>query len=222
MNFQKHTSAEMVSLFQNKPYQGQDPLKAKILFLSSDANYSPEISEHDFFKYILEYHDDAVSFWKKYKVHHPFLLPNYPFHKGKAGVPFHRNFSKLNLSAEYADQISFIELLDIPTIGNKSANMNLFWELVSEEHLRNLDMIIQGCNEKLIFISGGTLKDMKKMKKLYKVFNWLDYPCNANSKYSYKVNESTIQKIYHFSARQIHGQIPDIRNHIDNFLHNVN
>jgi len=65
MDFQKHTSTEMVLLFQNKPYQGQDPLKAKILFLSSDANYSPKISEHPFFKYVLEYHKNGVDFWKK-------------------------------------------------------------------------------------------------------------------------------------------------------------
>ncbi len=218
MDFQKHTSTEMVSLFHNKPFQGQDPLKAKILFLNSDANYSPQISEHTFFKYILEYQEDGVNFWKKYNVHHPFLLPEYPFDKRKAGVPFHRNFSKLNLSSDYADHISFIELLDIPTIGNKSANKNLFWTLISEEHLRNLDMIIQNDNEKLILISGAVLKDMKKMRKLYNVFNWLDYPSQSKSKYSYKINNSTIQEIYHFSAYQIHAQIPTIRNHIDNFL----
>lgn len=218
MEFQIHTSAEMVSLFQNKPYQGQDPHKAKILFLSSDANYSPEISEHAFFKYILEYQEDGVNFWKKYKVHHPFLLSNYPFHKGKAGVPFHRNFSKLKLSKEYAEQISFIELLDIPTIGNKSANKNLFWELVSEKHLIHLDTIIQNSNEKLVLIPGAVLKDMKKMKKLYNVFNWLNYPSRSKSKYSYKINNTTIREIYHFSACQIHAQISTIRNHIDNFL----
>lgn len=216
MDFQKHNSTEMASLFQDKPYQGQDPQKAKILFLSSDANYSPQISEHAFFKYILEYQDDGVNFWKKYNVHHPFLLPQYPFHKGKAGVPFHRNFSKLNLSSDYADQISFIELLDIPTIGNKSANKKLFWKLVSEKHLKYLDTIIQEDNEKLILISGAVLRDMKKMKKLYNVFNWLNLP-KSKSKYEYKINNTRIREIYHFSARQIHAQIPTIRNYIDIF-----
>jgi len=218
MEFQKHTSTEMVTLFQNKPFQGQDPLKAKILFLSSDANYSPEISEHDFFKYILEYHKDGVNFWKKYNVHHPFLLPDYPFNRKKAGVPFHRNFSKLNLSSDHAAHISFIELLDIPTIGNKSDNKNLFWDLVSEDHLRYLDKIIQDDNEKLILIPGAILNDMEEMKKDYNVFDWIDYSNQSKSQYSQKVNRSTVKKIYHFSASQIHAQIPAIRNHIDNFL----
>ena len=132
----------MVSLFNEKPYQGQDPSKAKILFLSSDANYSPEISNHDFFNHILEYQEDGVAFWKKYDVHHPFLLPNYPFSKSKSGVPFHRNFSKIGLTSNHAHHVSFIELLDIPTIGNKSDNKKLFWEYVSEDHLQFLDDLI--------------------------------------------------------------------------------
>ena len=218
MEFQKHTSAEMVSLSQNKPYQGQDPHKAKILFLSSDANYSPEISEYGFFRYILEYQEDGVNFWEKYNVHHPFLLPEYPFNRNEAGVPFHRNFSKLKLSQEYAEQISFVELLDIPTIGNKSEDKELFWEFVSEDHLRFLDTVIQNDNEKLILIPGGVLKEMKKMKKLYNVFNWLDYPCQTKSKYNHKVNNSTIKEIYHFSSSHIHAQIPEIRTCIDDFL----
>lgn len=218
MDFQKHTSTEMVTLFQNKPYQGQDPRKAKIIFLSSDANYSPQISDHKFFKYILEYQKNGVDFWNKYNVHHPFILPEYPFNKSEAGVPFHRNFGKLKLSKEHAEHISFIELLDIPTIGNKSENEELFWDLVSEDHLRFLDKIIKNDNAKLIVIPGGVLKEMKRMKKLYNVFTWLDYPSRTKSKYCDKVNNSTIKEIYHFSSTQIHNQIPEIRTYINDFL----
>lgn len=125
LRFQKHISAEMVDLFNKKPFQGQSPENAQIVFLSSDANYSPRISEHQFFKYILEYQKDGISFWEKYNCHHPFLLPNYPFDKNTAGVPFHRNFSKLGLGLEYAEYICFLELLDIPTIGNKSQDKEL-------------------------------------------------------------------------------------------------
>jgi len=91
--FDIHPSQEMITLFKSKPFQGQLPEKAEIIFLSSDANYSPEISNHAFFKYILEYQKDGVAFWSKYGCHHPFLLENYPFNKSNAGVPFHRNFS---------------------------------------------------------------------------------------------------------------------------------
>ena len=83
------------------------PETARIIFLSSDANYSPEISNHSFFNYILEYQKDSIAFWKKYGCHHPFLLPNYPFNKSTGGVPFHRNFSKVGLGPEYAEYICF-------------------------------------------------------------------------------------------------------------------
>jgi hypothetical protein len=107
MDFQKHTSKEMGELFNKKPFQGQTPETARIIFLSSDANYSPEISNHSFFNYILEYQKDSIAFWKKYGCHHPFLLPNYPFNKSTGGVPFHRNFSKVGLGPEYAEYICF-------------------------------------------------------------------------------------------------------------------
>ena len=44
MEFQKHTSSTLVKLFNEKPFQGQYPEKSTIIFLSSDADYSPEIS----------------------------------------------------------------------------------------------------------------------------------------------------------------------------------
>lgn len=144
MKFGRHPSAELNSLFLQKPYQGQAPEQARIVFLSSDANYSPEISDHDFFKYILEYQQDGVSFWKKYGVHHPFLLDCYPFDKTKGGRPFHNNFRKLKLDTDYSEHISFVEILDIPTIGNKSENKTGFYQLVSEKHLKYLDGLIRG------------------------------------------------------------------------------
>ena len=113
----RHLSSELCKLFRSKPYQGADPASASIIFLGFDANYSEEISDTPFFERILEYHNDGVCFWQRYGVHHPFLLDEYPLNRTKGGVPYHRNFSKLELSADYADQISFVELLDIPTIG---------------------------------------------------------------------------------------------------------
>ena len=175
MDFQKHTSEELVALFNSKPFQGQSPEKAKIIFLSSDANYSPEISNHPFFNKILEYQADGVAFWEKQGCHHPFLLSSYPFSRSEAGVPFHRNFSKIGLTSEYAENVSFVELLDIPTIGNKSQNRNLFFQLVSAPHLKYLEDLMTGGGNKLIFVSKGVLKDIEKIKNNYPVFGWLDF-----------------------------------------------
>ena len=218
MKFQKHTSAELVDLFTRKPFQGQYPEKAEIVFLSSDANYSPKISEHAFFNKILEYQNEGVAFWEKYKCHHPFLLSEYPFNKNKAGVPFHRNFSKIGLSPEYASKISFLELLDIPTIGNKSQDPDLFYSLISKEHLKFIDRIILGGGNKLFFVSNGVLKNMMKLKKDYQVFSWLDRPSNATGQYSETISGNKIQEIYHFSSWQIHGQLSDIYLSITNWV----
>lgn len=74
-----HPSSELVSLFGKKPYQGQAPERAQVVVLGNYANYSAKVSEHPFFKTILSYHRDGVTFWKKHGRHHPFLLDSYPF-----------------------------------------------------------------------------------------------------------------------------------------------
>ena len=56
-----HPSSKLVDLFKSKPYQGANPENAKILVLGNDANYSEEISNHPFFKYIIEYHNDDLK-----------------------------------------------------------------------------------------------------------------------------------------------------------------
>ncbi|MDA3806504.1 MAG: hypothetical protein PF440_01210 [Thiomicrorhabdus sp.] len=218
MNFQKHTSPEMVDLFNKKPFQGQSPENAKVVFLSSDANYSPEISDHNFFNYILEYQKDGIAFWEKYGCHHPFLLPNYPFSKSMAGVPFHRNFSKIGLGPEHAKHISFLELLDIPTIGNKSQNRKLFYELVSLSHLEYIESLMLGGGNKLFFISNGVLKDIVKLKKNYPIFEWLDFQVPVEKQYSKTIKGNKIKEIYHFSSYQIHGQIKEISIEIKEWL----
>lgn len=126
MVFGIHPSEELTQLFKSKPYQGQSPTLADIIFLSSDANYSAEISSHIFFDHIIEYQQNGVLFWEKYGHHHPFLLETFPFNKTSGGRPFHNTFSRLGLTHQHAKNICFLELLDIPTIGNKSNNKDLF------------------------------------------------------------------------------------------------
>lgn len=218
MDFQKHTSEELVALFNKKPYQGQSPEKAKIIFLSSDANYSPEISNNPFFERILEYQKDGVAFWNKYDSHHPFLLSSYPFSRNMAGVPFHRNFSKVGLTSVNAEHVSFLELLDVPTIGNKSQNRNLFYQLVSQPHLEYIESLMTSGGGKLFFVSNGVLKDIEKIKKSYPVFAWLDFESGQSQKYSKEINGNKIQEIYHFSSSQIHGQIDEISSDIESWL----
>lgn len=216
MKFQKHTSDELVSLFYKRPFQGQSPEKASIIFLSSDANYSSEISSNSFFKYILEYQEDGVFFWKKHRHHHPFMLSCYPFNKNMAGVPFHRNFSKLRLGPEHAHNISFLELLDVPTIGNKTENRDEFFSLLSLAHLKYIESLIFGGGHKLFLVSSGVVKDIEKINKRFSVFGCLK-GLSENQVLSLE-NGNKIKQIYHFSSSQIHGQLREIRSEIDLWL----
>ncbi|MBE0584245.1 MAG: hypothetical protein IH612_10865 [Desulfofustis sp.] len=218
MQFSIHPSARLVNLFKKRPYQGQHPGNANILFLNSDANYSPEISDHPFFNFILEYHEDGVSFWRKYGCHHPFLLDDYPFPKTSGGRPFHQRFSKIGLGLEHADSVSFIEMLDVPTIGNKSNNRKEFYSLMSDNHLKFIDNLITEGNSKLIFVSGGVLKDMLKVGKRRGLFSWLNLQDREHGKYKKRLNSNEIHEIYHFSSSHVFQQIPDIRASIEHWL----
>ena len=224
-----HPNEELRKLFKEKPYQGQDPEKAKIIFLNTDANYPEELTaDNKFFKYIKDYHKNGVSFWKEHKVHHPFLLDEYPFPRNRGEVPFHRNISRLFPNSSYAEYISFIELLDVPTYGNRNNNMKKFYKLINKEHLKWIDNLVYSDSGKLIFASiraNGAFNVMRRIKRRYKVFDWLDEVENNRNNYrgrkdiqEVKVKSNSIRIIYHFSAAQIHAQIPHIRKIIDNWL----
>jgi hypothetical protein len=217
MEFSSHPSEQLSRLYHEKPFQGQLPEAARIIFISSDANYSPEISEHVFFNRILEYHADGVEFWKRHAVHHPFLLDTFPFDKTQHGRPFHARFRKLNLDSSYAPHISFLELLDIPTIGNKSSDRASFYNLVSVRHLKYLDNLITGGGHRLIFVSRGVLNDMYKMRLKHNVFQWLEKQ-TASKKYSFDIGDNQVREIYHFSSSHIFRQIDEIRKAIDDWL----
>lgn len=218
MNFNIHPSKKLVDLFKAKPYQVQSPNDANIIFLSSDANYTSEICNHSFFNFIIEYQQDGVKFWEKYNCHHPFLLKEFPFNKTSGGRPFHNTFSRLGLTQDYAKNISFIELLDIPTIGNKSENKDFFYSLINKKHLEFIDHLIYSDSKKLIFISKGVLEDMLLMKSKYHVFNWLDHKPKENYKFSKVLKSNKVQEIFHFSSSQINSQLVEIKSNIDQWL----
>ena len=213
MEYGLHPSKELVELFRSRPFQGQHPKKAKILFFGVDANYSALISNHQFFNRILEYQKDLVAFWKKHGRHHPFILDEYPFNKTKDGVPYHRNFSKLGLNKEFAEAISFVELLDVPTVGN--SNDVGFWKLFNPRHADWLDSILTSDLKKLIFVSNDVLKKMRKIRKIWGYFNWLPGE-NANGLLC-SAGASRVYKIPHFSSYGIHAQTDTIRELVTRF-----
>ena len=231
MTFGIHQDKDFVNIYHNMPFQGRDPQKAKIVILGSDANYSSKISRHQFFDYIYEYQQDGVAFWKndQYKCHHPFLLSDYPFDKRKDGVPYHRNFSKLGLDPQkYAEHISFLELLDVPTTGNKSKDLEQFDNLLSLKHLQYIDELIKGGGQKLFFVSNGVLIDIKRIKKIKNtqniypyndLFDWVqNFVVGSQNRFTAIINGNEIKEICHFSSTQIHRQLPIIKSEMDQWL----
>lgn len=170
MKYGVHPSEELVRLFTEKPYQGVRPADAKILIVGNDANYSPEISNHkEYFKRILDYHSDGVSFWKRTGRHHPFLLSDYPFDRRKGGVRYHLNFSKMGFTSEDAESFSFVELLNVPTTGNTGSDIELFFDLLDKDHLLWLESIILQGDKKFVLVNQTLAKSISKISKRFGV-----------------------------------------------------
>ncbi|NNE33979.1 MAG: hypothetical protein HKN13_02005 [Rhodothermales bacterium] len=175
MSYGLHPSEELQRLFRSQgfPHQGQDPERAAIIIIGLDANYSPEISSRQpFFQRIIEYHSDGVGFWRRHGVHHPFLLPDYPLNKTTGGVPYHRRFGWMGLDPKLADQISFIELLDVPTTGR--TDRSHFWDLFSIEHAGRIDSLVSSGSRRLVLLSNSLVSNyMEQARKRWGVFDWL-------------------------------------------------
>jgi hypothetical protein len=199
-------------LFKAKPYQGQEPERASVIYIGRDANYSEAISDHPFFERILEYHEDGVAFWQRHGVHHPFLLSSHPFSRIKGGVKYHSTFSKMDLGTEAAPLVSFVELLDVPTIGITSQDkQGVFDSLIRRPHLEYLESLLSGNQPRLVFISPSVLMALRKMRKKFGLLSWLDdCPRSVpNAEQPLLIRDSIkIYLTYHFSDYRVHAQLP--------------
>ncbi len=188
----KHTSKRLTEAFENKPYQGVDPNKAKFLFVGLDANYVKDIEVHHDFHKILEYHNDGAVFWEKYGVHHPFLLPTY----SGSGKYYHSNFAKIGFTKKHANLVSFIELFHLPTTGRNKLKVSD----LDVKHLNKLNNWITDGESECVFLSDGVIRLMKQSK----CFPWLSSKQtiveNSGSLEVIKLLPSkTIYKHLHFS-----------------------
>ncbi|RFS34571.1 hypothetical protein DYI81_03465 [Acinetobacter sp. SWAC5] len=187
--YQLHPSLRLQKLFKDQPYQGCCPIDAKYLFIGLDANYSADIEKQDVFPFLLQYHQNGVEFWRKYNMHHPFLHKNY---KGD-GKKYHQSFAKIGLTCELANEISFIELLHVPTVGR---NMLTIDDL-NEQHLDYINCAIFSNKKKAVFISNSVFMLMRKSKK----FNWLSDPKSIHSHHLqvFYDENTVVYKHFHFS-----------------------
>ena len=199
MEYQLHPCVELQQLFAGMPlpHQGQDPTKAKVIFLGIDANYSPEISrDPHFFRRILEYHEDGVAFWQRHGVHHPFLLPDYPLPRNTGGVPYHRKFASMGLTPDFANHISFVELLNVPTTGRTTRAG--FQAMFDAAHARSLDDLFASGDRRIWFLSNVAIRLMHEIRKREGVFKWL--PRKPDWGRVCQLNETEVYKVRHFSS----------------------
>ena len=159
--YQLHSSKALIDLFVAKPYQGVDPSRAKFLFIGLDANYSDTIESEPVFRKILEYHRNGAEFWRKYGVHHPFLLPGY---RG-SGRFYHKSFAEIGFGPEHADLVSFVELLHLPTTGQSKLEIGD----LTPGHMEKLaTWVLEGDAEHVFFPAGAV-----RLLKSLDLFSWI-------------------------------------------------
>jgi hypothetical protein len=143
------------------------------------------------------------------------LLPDYPLKKNSGGVPYHRNFAKMELDSNFADKISFVELLNIPTIGNTGTNKNQFFKMLDLRHLKQLEHIFLKTGKKTVFVSPSILNDLEQISLDYGIFSWM-FPIIQVGKVEelsvvYKNSDLIMIKTYHFSYGGIHRQLDSMK-----------
>ena len=134
-------------------------MTAKYIFVGLDANFAIDVETQ--IPEIVSYLQDGPLFWRNTGKHHPFVLDSY---SGSGGL-YHENFKLIEFTIAEADQVSFIELIEKPTMGRS----NLTVKDLSQQHINRLRNILDNGNAKYIFIPPSVIRLMRKTG----AFSWL-------------------------------------------------
>jgi hypothetical protein len=126
-----------------------------------DANYDPEIGDKHYFSEIVAYLENGVRYWKERGFHHPFRHPDY---RGD-GALYHRRFAEIGFTREHAEQVSFVELIDVPTSGRSKLEPND----LKPTHLDRLKAWVLDGRAAYIFIPPGVGRLLRRTSQ----FSWL-------------------------------------------------
>ncbi len=182
-------------LFQNKPFQCQNPTNAALVFVGLDANWDQHVQSDPNWGLVEQYLENGVSFWKRHHRHHPLLLmprteEGLPMPGAVEGKSYHDRLEKLlrmvNPDCEvrtkqFPSKVSFVELLGVPTYGKLTKAPGLFRKLLQSrqnlQHLKsNIIKPVFNCKRpKIVFLVGiGTLRTLLRLKKHEPMLNELD------------------------------------------------
>ncbi|MCX5855133.1 MAG: hypothetical protein NTZ24_11320 [Deltaproteobacteria bacterium] len=196
--YNEHPCKDLKRAFSLKPFQGAEPEYSKFLFVGLDANYDICIQNNPIFMELLNYLDNGVEFWKKQGVHHPFLLPTY---QGD-GQYYHKTFSAIGFGPKNAADVSFIELLNVPTYGKSALVVK---DLVDKDkpeklkHLQRVNAAILNGSARYVFIPGSVAKLMRASGQS----PWLPNTPTSNVRHLKvwkQMNTKTIYWHYHLSV----------------------
>ncbi len=186
-----HPNNKLQELFSLKTYQGADPASASFLLFGLDANYEPHIEDKHYFSDIVSYLENGVQYWKKRGYHHPFRNPDY---RGD-GALYHRRFAEIGFTREDADQVSFVELIDVPTSGRSELKL----ADLKQSHLDRLgDWVLEG-RAAYIFIPLGVSRLLRKTPQ----FSWLpEKPISHEGSLPvmFRSNQKVVFAPFHFSC----------------------
>lgn len=193
-----HPSDILTQAYTRTPYQGADPEDSRVLFLGTDANFDWGIEGSPIFGQVLNYLENGPRFWRRSGVHHPFLLPGYT----GDGKPYHTAFATMGLGSEHADDISFLELLNVPTSKDpsSSAKPRLEADDLNPNHLDFLERVIRGGRSKLVFLPNDVALLMHKSAR----FSWLPRiaePYSDSMELWTNIDGTLVLKSFHFSYR---------------------
>ena len=165
MSYNAHNDPMLKQLFAAKPYQGADPTTAKFLFFGLDANFDQNIAaKPGTFSEVKSYLQDGVAYWQNRGRHHPFIDPNY---KG-SGKRYHERFAKIGFQTQHAKDVSFVELLDVPTYGTSHIEITDL-KYYNNGHIANLSQYVKNGAADYVFIPSGVCRILRKTPQ----FSWL-------------------------------------------------
>lgn len=185
-----HQNIKLHELFSHKPYQGADPAISSSLFFGLDANYDQKIDTQRCFSEIISYLEDGVRYWKERGFHHPFRHPDY---RGDGSL-YHRRFAEIGFTKEHAEQVSFVELIDVPTFGRSKLTI----DDLKVSHIDRLsDWVLKG-RAAYIFMPLSVSRLLRKTPQ----FSWLpEKPIGRDGSLPvlFRSDQKVVYMSYHFS-----------------------